>query len=83
MHSWLPTSLPSPPQLDVQVAQPHLRRLFEPLVAVDGRAVLTVGDDALVARRVDDAMITAVEATSIRASVSSTKLHQGASRSTL
>ena len=62
MHSWLSSSSPSPPQLDIKVAQTHLRRLLEPLVAVDGPAALTVGDDALVATSVDDPMVTAVEA---------------------
>jgi len=63
MRSWLPTASPSPPQLDVEVAQTHLRRLLEPLTAVDGRAELTVGDDGLVATSADDPLVTAVEAT--------------------
>jgi len=51
-----------PPQLDVELEQTHLQRLLEPLVAVDGRTELTVGDDGLVATSVDEAMTTSVEA---------------------
>lgn len=61
MRSWLPTDSPSPPQLDVEVAQAHLRRLLEPFTAVDGQAELTVADDALVVTSVDEPMVTAVE----------------------
>jgi len=62
MRSWLSTPSPRPPQLDVELEQTHLQRLLEPLVAVDGRTELTVGDDGLVATSVDEAMTTSVEA---------------------
>ena len=62
MRSWLPTSSPSPPQFNVEVAQTHLRRLLEPLTTLDGQAKLTVSDDAIVVTSVDDPVVTAVEA---------------------
>lgn len=63
MRSWLPTSSPSPPQLEADIPYAHLRRLLEPVVAVDGQTTLTIGGDALVATSVDDPPVTAVEAT--------------------
>jgi len=46
----------------VELEQTHLQRVLEPLAAVDGRTVLTIGDDGLVATSVDDFMVTSVEA---------------------
>lgn len=63
MRSWLPTSSPSPPQLEADIPLAHLRRLLEAVVAVDGQTTLTIGGDALVATSVDDPPVTAVEAT--------------------
>jgi len=62
MRSWLSTPPPRPPQLEVELEQTHLQRVLEPLAAVDGRTVLTIGDDGLVATSVDDFMVTSVEA---------------------
>lgn len=63
MRSWLPTSSSTPPQLEADIPQAHLRQLLEPVVAVDGQTTLTIGGDALVATSVDDPQVTAVEAT--------------------
>jgi len=63
MRSWLPTSSSTPPRLEVTLDQRHLHRFLTPLTAVDGPTELAIADDGLVAASVDDAMVTAVEAT--------------------
>ncbi|WP_434522842.1 hypothetical protein [Halorubrum sp. AS12] len=63
MRSWLPTSSPTPPQLEAEIPHAHLHQLLEPLVVVDGQTILNIGGDALVATSVDEQVVTAVEAT--------------------